>query len=514
MRALLPLCLTAALSASASAATLDELARAIEQSPDDAKAYDAYAYAAFKEKKFDEAIRKLKVGVARIPDYAEGYYKLAYAYRQRQEWADAADYYRRYIALRPAKVDPYYGLAASLEGLGDKKGAIAAFEKYIELERAPEKQRFVEQARKEIALLRGAAPPAPAAAPAAPASAAAPARPRGDAKQLRAEAEQLKKQGKLVEAAQAYERALPADEGNLELYNDLGNVYVQLKQYGDAARVFQAAVDRDKAYALGWYNLAYAQRKANKMSEAAAAYRAYSKLRPEDPDPYYGLGQALKALGDVKGAIEAFKVYIATEQRPDEQRWVEKAKLELEMLEAMQRSSPPSGKLRDHPADEEPVASASDRLERELRRDRILPLGDDGLINPFARPGERAIRSSAPTRCPRCSIRRPRWIGCASTAPRSRPTGARSPVTPRTSRSATRAACSSRSPRTARRRSACGTACRSTIRRCARRAGASSASARCWRPRSRISRYLGAGCGPAGLGAAGLLWSAPSGRRR
>src|SRR5215468_6912385 len=105
----LPLAL-AFLTAPARADELDGLAAAIEQHPDDSKTYDAYALAAFKAKRFDDAIRKLKVGVARIPDYGEGYYKLAFAYRQKKEWADAADYYRRYIALNPTKTDPYFGL--------------------------------------------------------------------------------------------------------------------------------------------------------------------------------------------------------------------------------------------------------------------------------------------------------------------------------------------------------------------------------------------------------------------
>ena len=67
--------------APASADELDSLSQAIDQRPDDPKAYDAYAQAAFKAKRWDDAIRKLKVGVARLPDYGEGYYRLAYAYR-------------------------------------------------------------------------------------------------------------------------------------------------------------------------------------------------------------------------------------------------------------------------------------------------------------------------------------------------------------------------------------------------------------------------------------------------
>ena len=111
------------------------------------KACDAFAAAAIKQKRYDDAIRRLKITVARVPDYPEGYYKLAYAYRAKKEWADAADYYRRYIALNPSRSDTYFGLGAALQGLGDNKGAVAAYQKYVAIEKAPGKQRFVDEAK-------------------------------------------------------------------------------------------------------------------------------------------------------------------------------------------------------------------------------------------------------------------------------------------------------------------------------------------------------------------------------
>ena len=366
---------------------LDALARAIDTSPDDARTYDAYAAAALKAKRYDDAIRKLKVGVARITDYPEGFYKLAYAYRQKKEWADAADYYRRYVTLNPSRTDTYYGLGAALQGLGDKRGAISAYDKYVALEKAPGKQRFVDSARAELLKLdpsRG--PPPPQAPPETVSPPPLPMAPRGDGASLRAQADELRRAGKLAEAATAYRRAVDADRGNLDLYNDLGNVYFALKQYGDAAGAFSDATKRDPSYALGWYNLAHALRKGDHPREASEAYRQYIKLKPEDPDPYYGLGQTLKMLGDVPGAISAFQKYISMEKRPDEQRWVDKARVELQALEAMQARPQPkaSGKIDEKSSGSE---DARQQLDRELRRDAVMPPSDDDmrLIDPFSR---------------------------------------------------------------------------------------------------------------------------------
>ena len=79
------------------------------------------------------------------------------------------------------------------------------------------------------------------------------------------------------------------------------------------------------------------------MSRAVHWFREALTLRPDDPDPYYGLAQALKGLGDNSGAITAFRKYIEMEKRPGEQKWVEKARQELAALEALQRSTAAPG---------------------------------------------------------------------------------------------------------------------------------------------------------------------------
>ena len=403
--------LTCLTPAAALADELDSLAAAIDQSPDDARTYDAYASAALKQKRYDDAIKKLKVAVARIPDYPEGYYKLAYAYRQKKEWADAADYYRRYVVLNPSRTDTYFGLGAALEGMGDKRGAIAAFDKYVALEKAPGKQRFVDEAKAELAKMDpsrapNALPPVDFSTP--PPSTGTPSSGGGDAASLRAQAEDLRKANKLGEAATAYKRAIAADRGNLDLYNDLGNVYFALKQYGDAANAFADATKRDPNYALGWYNLAHALRKGDHPLEAADAYKQYIRLKPDDPDPYYGLGQTLKMIGDSDGAIVAFQKYIGMEKRPEEQKWVEKASVELQALEAMkqqqqqqqqsQRRPQPTGKIEEKSTGGDDAARH--KLDQELKRDAVLPPTDDDmrLIDPFANGRLRDLEGSLPPR--------------------------------------------------------------------------------------------------------------------
>ena len=108
-----------------------------------------------------------------------------------------------------------------------------------------------------------------------------------------------------------------------------GNILLRQGRCPDALPLLRTATQNNPSSALSWYDLAYCYRKTGQNREAADAYRQYAALRPGSPDPYYGLGVALRALGDTDGARKAFETYLALEKRPSEQRWIDKARQEL-----------------------------------------------------------------------------------------------------------------------------------------------------------------------------------------
>ena len=91
------------------------------------------------------------------------------------------------------------------------------------------------------------------------------------------------------------------------------------------------------ADAAAWYKLAFALRQSGQLAEAAKAYRRYITLKPDDPDPYYGFGQVLLALGRPDEALTTFRTYVKLEHRKSEQRWVAKARAEVLRLEAARK---------------------------------------------------------------------------------------------------------------------------------------------------------------------------------
>jgi Flp pilus assembly protein TadD len=68
------------------------------------------------------------------------------------------------------------------------------------------------------------------------------------------------------------------------------------------------------------------------MAEAVDAYEHYIKLRPTDPDPYYGLARALQQLGRKAAARQAYETYVAMEKHPSEKRWVDAATTQIQVL--------------------------------------------------------------------------------------------------------------------------------------------------------------------------------------
>lgn len=119
-----------------------------------------------------------------------------------------------------------------------------------------------------------------------------------------------------------------------------GEALLREKRFADAAAKFKAATVADPTFALAWYDLAYAQRRAGRCDEAVVAYRRFAAVRPGEPDPFYGLGLCLKELGDRTGAIAALKKYLSLENRPTEQKFVDKARAEVAALEGA--DSPPA----------------------------------------------------------------------------------------------------------------------------------------------------------------------------
>jgi tetratricopeptide (TPR) repeat protein len=145
--------------------------------------------------------------------------------------------------------------------------------------------------------------------------------------------------GQLDEAAIAYQEALKASPNFAEALNGLGSVLFRQGKRAEAVTKFQAAIAADPGMKLAYFNLGYAARKNGDFAVAAQAYETYVKLDPTDADGYFGLGESYRSLGKAEPAVRAYETYVSLENRPSEQRWVEKAKEYIVQLRAQQSSA-------------------------------------------------------------------------------------------------------------------------------------------------------------------------------
>jgi arylsulfatase A-like enzyme/thioredoxin-like negative regulator of GroEL len=93
--------------------------------------------------------------------------------------------------------------------------------------------------------------------------------------------------GNLDESAKAFRAALAFNPGSPETHYALGNV---LAAQGDAAGAeaeLRAAVAADPKMAIGWNKLGIVLDKANRRSDAIAAFSRALEASPDDPDPRF-----------------------------------------------------------------------------------------------------------------------------------------------------------------------------------------------------------------------------------
>lgn len=107
---------------------------------------------------------------------------------------------------------------------------------------------------------------------------------------------------------------------------DAGKDAFKAKDYSRAAGLFQKAFAADPSLTIALYNQAFALKKANLLAQARDVYDAYTKVKPEDPDGFYGLADVYRLLGNEKNAIQTFNIYLTMEKRPNKDRYVKFAR--------------------------------------------------------------------------------------------------------------------------------------------------------------------------------------------
>lgn len=95
--------------------------------------YDEQAHQLYNQGRYDEALEVLKDGLSVYPTSVELYVGAGYAYLAREEYAWARNAFIEARLLEPDHEDALAGHGEALLRIGDRRGALAAFDRVVEL---------------------------------------------------------------------------------------------------------------------------------------------------------------------------------------------------------------------------------------------------------------------------------------------------------------------------------------------------------------------------------------------
>jgi tetratricopeptide (TPR) repeat protein len=122
-------------------------------------------------------------------------------------------------------------------------------------------------------------------------------------------------EGRLAEAAKAFEQAVALDPSNGNAHYALGNVYAEMGRWADAVNAYYKAVSLNREDVEAHNNLGVALGMRGQHAQAAAAFERAIKIYPKWAEPHYHLGEARRALGQEEDARESHRR--ALRLRPD-----------------------------------------------------------------------------------------------------------------------------------------------------------------------------------------------------
>lgn len=155
---------------------------------------------------------------------------------------------------------------------------------------------------------------------------------RAVARALVEEGQRLAVAGRTATALERLVSAIDEDPDYLPAYEAAVPLWLRAGQLEPVIRHLARVTLRHPRYGFAWYTLAFAYRRTGRHDLAVLCYREYLEVRPDEADPYFGMGMSLVALGRREEAAAAFARYLDIERRPDQREFVARARSELARL--------------------------------------------------------------------------------------------------------------------------------------------------------------------------------------
>jgi predicted AlkP superfamily phosphohydrolase/phosphomutase/Tfp pilus assembly protein PilF len=117
-------------------------------------------------------------------------------------------------------------------------------------------------------------------------------------------------EGRFLQALECLKKVEQVEFSSLTLQLELGKVYLSLRRYAEAEKVFLRALEIDAETPLGYHGLGVVYNKTGRYEEAVDAFLKAIDLLFYFPLAHYHLGETLFLMGNFEEAAEAFKVCV------------------------------------------------------------------------------------------------------------------------------------------------------------------------------------------------------------
>ena len=244
-----------------------------------------------------EAEQAFRAAIAHNPRHADALHLLGLMFLQAGHGQQAADLIGKAAAIDPRSPQFRNNLGSALRAAGRKAEAEACFRQALSL-RPDYPRALINLGR----LLTEAGKSSEAIACLRRAIALAP----NDLEALAGLAFLVQGQGALAEAADLYRRAAEIAPGNADIHENIAGLLIAQGRASEGADAFRRAVEL-KPTGERWSRLAGILETEVRFTEAAEVYRRAIACEPDLALPHNGLGNVLAAVGDLDGAIPAYR---------------------------------------------------------------------------------------------------------------------------------------------------------------------------------------------------------------
>ncbi len=118
-----------------------------------------------------------------------------------------------------------------------------------------------------------------------------------------------------AEAIECYRQALEQAPEHAAAHINLGTLYYNHQDYGQAEKHYRQATAADPRYALAYFDLGNVLDETGRLPEAVRAYRQAITLAPTYADAHYNLALGYEKMGQQRKALEHWQAYVRLDAR-------------------------------------------------------------------------------------------------------------------------------------------------------------------------------------------------------